>query len=372
MEAEHAMERHSDPLLSILIAVSRRVDLLAECLASLRQFVPAAIPHEIIVVLNEAEPASVGEVRAAHPDVTFIPTPVNLGMAGSANLARRHASGRFLVTLHDDAVIEPGWAEALLAAAHAYPHAGAIGSKVLFPDGRLQTAGALLWRSGQTTPPWNGAAPNAADIMTPRPVDYCGTCSLLVRTVVFDAVGGFDETIYPAYYVDVDLGLALRSQGYYVLCEPRSVIRHHRGASSGAALKQVASQRNRDYLLRKWKTAIASHEAPPRPGEAFAVEAALRRAAEFAGACEADVANPVPPEADVRSVTGDSDGGVVDRHSRLSCELSEAVIAHLEAALVARDVALAQASKRTGSRLATRVRRWRQALANAVGRFMGS
>lgn len=131
------MEHQSAPVLSILIAVSRRVDLLAECLGSLRRFMPAAIQHEIIVVLNEVEPASFGELQAAHPEVMFIPTPVNLGMAGSANMARRHASGRFLVTLHDDAVIEPGWAEALLAAADAYPRAGAIGSKVLFPDGRL-------------------------------------------------------------------------------------------------------------------------------------------------------------------------------------------------------------------------------------------
>lgn len=104
------------PVLSILISVLRWVDLLAKCLASLRRFMSAAIPHEVVVVLNQVEPASVGELQAAHPEVTFIPTPVTLGMAGSANMTRRHASGRFLVTLHDDAVSEPGWAEALLAA----------------------------------------------------------------------------------------------------------------------------------------------------------------------------------------------------------------------------------------------------------------
>jgi GT2 family glycosyltransferase/predicted RNA-binding Zn-ribbon protein involved in translation (DUF1610 family) len=220
-------------LLSILIAVSSRTDLLADCLASLQRHMPDDLSYETIVVLNELDPAHASVLQGRHPTVRFLRSPVNLGMAGSANRARREASGRFLVTLHDDATVEPGWAEALLAAAEQHPRAGAIGSKILFPDGRLQSAGAILWRSGVTTPPWTGAAPAARDVAHARAVDYCGTCSLLIRAEAFDAVGGFDEAIYPGYFVDVDLGLALRAQGYYVLCEPRSLVRHHRHASSG-------------------------------------------------------------------------------------------------------------------------------------------
>ena len=365
------MPRRSQPVISILIAVSSRVDLLARCLESLQRHVPAYVPHEVIVVLNGLEPAVAQELRSAHRDLTFIHSPVNLGMAGSGNRARREASGRFLVTLHDDATIEPGWAEALLQAAHDHPRAGAIGSKVLFPDGRLQSAGAILWRSGRTTPPWNGTAPEASAVMVPRPVDYCGTSALLIRAEAFDAVGGFDERMYPAYYVDVDLGLALRSRGYYVLCEPRSVIRHHRGSSSGSALKRVAAARNREHLLRKWTTAIACHEAEPQPGDQSAIEAALLRAARFAEACEAGVVRPLPQEDDGRPEQERSSEDEVDRHYRLSRQLHQAVVEHLEKELVARDAILARLQQEKSSVWAIGLRGWRRAV-QAAGRRLSA
>jgi GT2 family glycosyltransferase len=364
----------SHAVLSILIAVSSRTDLLVECLASLQRHLPDDLPSETIVVLNEVDPACAAVLESRFPAVRFLRSPVNLGMAGSANRARRAASGRFLVTLHDDATIEPGWAEALLEAAHRYPRAGAIGSKVLFTDGHLQSAGAILWQSGGTTPPWSGPAPDPADLTTCQAVDYCGTCSLLIPAAVFDAVGGFDEAIYPGYFVDVDFGLAVRSLGYYVACEPRSVIHHHRHASSGKLLRTVASTRNRDYLMRKWATAIAAHQPPPGPGqEADAVAVALRRAAEFAQACEAGSAVTIPP--DVRCGAGADSGAArgdeIERHYRLSCQLQDAIIASLEAAIVSRDHALARYQRMKVTRFYAIMLRQRQAISAALRRLFG-
>jgi GT2 family glycosyltransferase len=363
------MPRQSQPLLSILIAVSSRVDLLARCLESVQQHMPAELPYEVIVVLNGLEPAVVDQLRSTHHDVMFVRSPVNLGMAGSGNRARLEASGRFLVTLHDDATIEPGWAEALLQAAHDHPRAGAIGSKVLYPDGRLQSAGYILWRSGWTARPWDGAAPEASAVMAARPVDYCGTCALLIRAEAFDAVGGFDDQIYPAYYVDVDLGLALRSKGYYVLCEPRSVIRHHRGSSSGTAIKRVASNRNREYLLRKWTAAVACHEAQPQPGEQHAIEAALLRAARFAEACEAGEARPIQQKDAGSSGQERCREDVIDRHYRLSCQLHQAIVEHLENELAARDAILARRQRAKLSLWPTGMRAWRRSLKATVRRL---
>src|SRR5262249_11859966 len=156
----------------------------------------------------------------------------NLGLAGAGNRGRALAKGELLVLLHDDAEVEPGWLEALVEAADRHPEAGAIGGKVLFPDGRLQSAGMILWRDATTSPPWTkGTTPDPAAFDRPRAVDYCGTCSLLVRAAVWDAAGGLDERLFPVYFVDVDLAMAIRRMGRVVLYEPRSVIRHHQGAS---------------------------------------------------------------------------------------------------------------------------------------------
>jgi GT2 family glycosyltransferase len=358
-------------VLSILIPVSSRTDLLVECLASLQRHLPDDLRSETIVVLNEIDGACAAALESRFPRVRFLRSPVNLGMAGSANRARRAASGRFLVTLHDDAVIEPGWAETLLAAAHRYPRAGAIGSKVLFTDGQLQSAGAILWQSGGTTPPWSGPAPDPAELTTCRAVDYCGTCSLLIPAAVFDAVGGFDETIYPGYFVDVDFGLAVRSRGYYVVCEPRSVIRHHRHASSGELLRTVAYARNREYVLRKWTTAIALHQPPPGPGQqtgAFAV--ALRRAAEFARSCEAGSAVTIPPDVRGGAASEAAGGDDIERHYRLSRQLQDAVIASLEEAIACRDHALARYRRMKVTRLYANMLRQRQAISSAIRRWL--
>jgi len=363
------MPQSPHPLLSILIPVSSRTDLLAECLTSLHRHLPVDLPYEVIVVLNEITPATATVLESRFPSVRFLRSPVNLGMAGSANRARREASGRFLVTLHDDATIQPGWAEALLDAAHRHPRAGAIGSKVLFTDGQLQSAGAILWQSGSTTPPWSGPAPNPEDVVAAQAVDYCGTCSLLIPAAVFDAIGGFDETIYPGYFVDVEFGLAIRSRGYYVLCEPRSLIRHHRHASSGKVLRAVAYARNREYLLRKWATAIAAQV--PGPGQADAVETALRRAREFAAACETGSAVTIAP--DVQRMPDNEAGGgdAIHRHYRLSRELTDAIVARLEAAIESRDHALARFRRMKVVRLYTAMLRYREAASTAVSRFFG-
>ena len=357
-------------LLSILIAVSSRTDLLAECLASLQRHMPDDLPYETIVVLNELDPAHASVLQGRYPTVRFLRSPVNLGMAGSANRARREASGRYLVTLHDDAAVEPGWAEALLAAAERHPRAGAIGSKILFPDGRVQSAGAILWRSGATTPPWTGAAPDARDVVHARAVDYCGTCSLLIRAEAFDAVGGFDEAIYPGYFVDVDLGLALRAQGYYVLCEPRSVVRHHRHASSGKTLRTVAIARNRSYLLRKWATAIADQEPDPNPRHAGAIHAALLRAARYAEACEAGRAMPIASESLDEPDTETPAGDDLERHYRLSRDLHDAIVAHLEARLAARDATAPRSTRLRTPRFSTALRSGRRMLARVIDRCL--
>lgn len=357
-----------DVLLSILIAVSSRTDLLAECLASLQRYVPADLPYETIVVLNELDPAHARVLQGRYPNVRFLRSPVNLGMAGSANRARREATGRFLVTLHDDATVEPGWAEALLAAAEQHPQAGAIGSKILFPDGRLQSAGAILWQSGATTPPWTGTAPDAREVALARAVDYCGTCSLLIRAEAFDAVGGFDEVIYPGYFVDVDFGLRLRANKYYVLCEPRSVVRHHRHASSGRTLRTVAIARNRAYLLRKWATAIARQEPEPSPCHGGAIQSALLRAAGYAEACEAGTAMPIAAEPTGEPDTETPTGDDVERHYRHSRDLHNAIVAHLEARLAARDDARPCSRRLRTPRFRAGLRSVRRALAGMLGR----
>src|SRR5947209_9528751 len=322
------LPRSDDPRVSLIIPCSVRTDLLVNCLRSLARSGPSQIPYETIVVLNGTNAGVERELRAATSGVDFAYSPVNLGVAGAGNLARSHARGAYLLLLHDDAEALPGWMEALVEAADAHPHAGAVGGKVLFPDGRLQSAGGILWREALTSTRWPGGwagdPPPASAFDRLEFVDYCGTASLLVRASAWDAAGGLDEELYPAYFVDVDLCMALRRSGYAVLFEPRSQIHHHRAASTRSRFRDFVANRNRQYFRPKWAGALEAHE-PFEQDSPASIARAIARAQAFgmSRATGALLAGQEPQPFDAARCQ--------DEHRARAESVHRAFVAHLEA-----------------------------------------
>jgi|GEM_PF-870951 len=250
------------PRVSIIIPSAAKSTFLLACLRSLSRYAPLDIPFEMIVILNNATDADAADITADLRGVTVLNTPVNLGLAGSGNVGYSIAKGELIILLHDDAEIEANWMEALVSSADRFNDAGAIGGKVLNPDGTLQNVGSILWNDANTAPPWIGAPPSAAAFDQHRIVDYCGTSSLLVRRTTWERLGGLDEQFFPVYYVDVDLAMGIRSLGQYVLYEPGSRIRHHRGASTDVRMRDFIIARNRERFRSKWSGALTMHQPP--------------------------------------------------------------------------------------------------------------
>ena len=251
--------RFESPRASILIVAWKQRDHLLACLRALRQRLGTDIPYEVILVFN-GPPEVEDSVREVVEGATFLRSAVNLGFAGGCNLAARTAKGEYLVLLNDDAVIEPGWLERLVAAADADPGAGAVSSCVLFPDGQVQEAGSIIWRDGSTMPIGRGEPGDSLGWHFVRKVDYGSACSLLVRRATWEKVAGMDTGYHPAYYEDVDLCLAIRAQGQHVLFEPRSRVRHHESASSDPDFKSFLFRRNQGRLKEKWADLLALQE----------------------------------------------------------------------------------------------------------------
>jgi GT2 family glycosyltransferase len=274
------------PRVSILVPSAAKPGLLLACLRSLSRNAPRGIPFETIVVLNRDDGERSSRVRSAATGVRVIASRANLGLAGAGNRARREARGELLVLLHDDAEVEPGWLEALVETADRHPEAGAVGGKVLNPDGSLQNAGMILWRDATTSDAWTGPVPPPDAFGRLRAVDYCGTSSLLVRAASWDAAGGLEERFYPAYYVDVGLAMAIRRNGQVVLYQPASRIRHHRGASMETGFRHWVGARNRRLFLSLWEKELEEQE-PFVAGSAEAIARALSRAERAAATIRA-------------------------------------------------------------------------------------
>ncbi len=90
--------------------------------------------------------------------------------------------------------------EELVETAEADPTVGAVGSMLVYPDGRLQEAGGIVWSDGKAANYGRGGSPNDRRFKFAREVDYCSGASLLVKKAVFEKLGGFDERYAPAYY----------------------------------------------------------------------------------------------------------------------------------------------------------------------------
>jgi GT2 family glycosyltransferase len=139
----------------------------------------------------------------------------------------------------------------------------------------------LLWRDGSTFLLSNAASDDGLR----RPVDYTGTASLLVRSAVWDAIGGLDEQFYPAYHIDVNLAMSVRAAGFYVSIEPGSVVRHHSGESSSKIARSFYGETNRKLFVEKWKQSLERYDSRPDPMTPEAIERALRRALLFSEQC---------------------------------------------------------------------------------------
>ena len=249
----------AQPRASILIPADRNAELLARCLESVARNA-APVPFELIVVLNASSDSVIALVRERVDGARVLESNVNLGVAGAYSLAREAARGEFIVLLHDDAEVWPGWLEWLVRAADERPDAGAVGSRALNADGTLQAAGSIVWRDGTTRPIGAGEPADAPAYAQRRAVDFCGSVSLLVRADTWDAVGGLDDRFFPASYVDVDLCMKVRQHGQVVLCEPRSQITHFRwGVETSRTYRHWLARHNQKRFAEKWQAVLQAH-----------------------------------------------------------------------------------------------------------------
>ncbi len=262
------------PRVSVFVLSQHDPAMLAACLASVARNIGRELPYELVLVLNGADPDVTAFVQRYVRGARVVESVVNLGFSGGNNHAARISAGEFLLLLNDDAVVAPGWVEALVAAADELPRAGAIGSRILFPDGRLQEAGSVIWADGSTAPIGRDQPGGDPRFLFRRRVDYSSFCSVLIRREAWQEVGGLDFGYFPAYYEDTDFCLALRRAGWQVWYEPASVVEHAESRSTVSRFKAFLFRRNGARFREKWAAEL-SRQVPAEPWDPRAVQAAI-------------------------------------------------------------------------------------------------
>jgi GT2 family glycosyltransferase/glycosyltransferase involved in cell wall biosynthesis len=248
------------PGATIVIPVHGHALLTYTCLKSVRENTPAGV-YEVVVV-DDASPQPTEVALSEVKGVRFVRNEANRGFVASCNRAAKLARGEVIVFLNNDTIVTPGWLDALTSLLRERPDAGLVGAKLIYPDGRLQEAGGLVWRDGSA---WNygrGDDPDKPEYNYAREADYCSGACLAVRRELFEQIGGFDSRFAPAYYEDTDLAFAVRAAGRKVYYQPFATVVHFEGGTggtdptSGAKRYQVVNQ---SAFVAKWETVLARH-----------------------------------------------------------------------------------------------------------------
>lgn len=256
------------PRVSVVIPVYNHLDHSLTCLRSIAAH-PSHVAAEIIVV----DDCSSDETADTLPQVEglrYQRNPENLGFIGACNAGAAAARGEYLVFLNNDTAVQPGWLDALIDTFDTHPDAGLVGAKLIYPDGRLQEAGGIVFNDASG---WNYGRfgdPAAPEYNYLREVDYCSGAAIAIRADLFAGFGGFDRHYTPAYYEDTDLAMKVWAHGLRVLYQPKSAVVHFEGISSGTDTStgvkayQIVNQQK---FLERWGERLQSHAAPGTPIE---------------------------------------------------------------------------------------------------------
>jgi len=256
------------PLVSVIVPARDRADFLARCADGVLHHTDYPALEFLVVDNNSVEPATAALLTELARDarVRVLRNREKFNFSALCNQAAAAAHGKIIVLLNNDIeVIEAGWLRELVVQA-VRPEIGAVGAKLLYPDGRIQHAGIVLGVGPDRVAAHMcaGAARDAdgpgAALLLERQVGAVTAACLAVRRDIFRAVGGLDAAELPVAYNDVDFCLKLRAAGLHNLWTPFATLIHRESATRGPDTDAagVARLRHAAAIMRaRWGRALA-------------------------------------------------------------------------------------------------------------------
>ena len=162
--------------------------------------------------------------------------------------------------MNNDTSVKENWLKPLVDTLENNSDIGLVGSKLVFPNGKLQEAGGIIYNDGTAANYGKFDDASKPEYNYLRDVDYISGASIMLSNKLWNEIGGFDKLYAPAYCEDSDLAFEVRKRNLRVVYQPLSVVTHYEGISNGTdtniGLKKYQVE-NCNKLLNKWYKEIS-------------------------------------------------------------------------------------------------------------------
>ncbi len=228
-----------EPLVSIIIPTYNQKALLSVCVDGILNRTNYK-NLELLIVDNRSDDVDTLQyLDSLRTDsrVTVIRDDGPFNFARINNNAAKRARGAVLAFINNDIqVMRPDWLHEMVSNV-ARKGVGAVGARLLYPNGTVQHAGVLLGIGGVADHMMKHARAQSLGYfcraILPQNLSAVTAACMLVKRDVFEQLGGFDEENFSVAYNDIDFCLRLRKLGYLIVYTPYAELIHHESISRG-------------------------------------------------------------------------------------------------------------------------------------------
>jgi len=257
--------KFKNPKVSIIVPAYNEENYTMACIESIIENTEEGVSYEIIVMDDKSPDESARLIERNLSNIKFITNGINYGFLMNCNKGATFAIGEYLLFLNNDTNVQPGWLSSLVELIESSSDIGMVGSRLVYPTGQQQEAGGIVWDDASG---WNFGRlgdPNKPEFNYVKEADYLTGAAMMIRTSLWDEIGGFDKRYIPAYYEDTDLAFEARRHGYRTLYQPKSVVIHFEGISNGTDLGSGIKKYqvvNKENFFNKWKEVLEGEQFP--------------------------------------------------------------------------------------------------------------
>jgi GT2 family glycosyltransferase len=245
-----------NPLVSIIIPFHNNFKLAYNCIFSILQAEPI-VPYEIIIG-NDISTSFKKKINQYISNIIFHNNN-KYNFLMNCNEMAKFSKGKYILFLNIKTKVHKEWLIYLIKLIESDEKIGMVGSKLVYPNGKLLEAGGIVWNNGEYYNFGKGNNFDMPEYNYVKEVDYISGASILIRKHIWEKIGGFDVRYFPSYYVDIDFAFELRRLGYKVMFQPKSIVENYKGISIGNILSNDINKYQIIYkkkFVKKWKNEL--------------------------------------------------------------------------------------------------------------------